>query len=246
MQKNFGLRHVIVLALIIAAALIISACTLSRFFIKLEKDKLLCVKGVSQKIVKSDVGFFSFLITEKSKISAAKCYMRLNSSMQTAIKRLKEYGFKDDEITLHKIYTSEINKKDKGRDTNEVLYYVQQQGVTVKSTNVDLLCQKYRELNSLLAQDINIDINSPQYFISDLEKYKIELLATATQNARLRAETIAGNSGSEIGKVVWAQQGVIQITAPLSTETSDYGVYNKDSMEKAIKIVVTVKYTVGK
>jgi hypothetical protein len=234
------------LSLIIAAALIISAYTLSRFFIKLEKDKLLCVKGFAEKIVKSDVGFFSFRITAKTKTNAADCYKLLNRSMQTALTELKKYGFKDEEVTLHNVYSSEINKKDKGKDTNEILYYVQTQGVTVKSNNVNLLRQKHKELNSLLAQGINIDVDSPEYFISDLNKYKLELLAAATKNAKLRAETIAKNSGGEIGKVVWAQQGVIQITAPLSTETSSYGVYNKDSMEKSIKIVVTLKYTVGK
>ncbi|MDD5598659.1 MAG: SIMPL domain-containing protein [Victivallaceae bacterium] len=246
MQKNFGLRHVIVLALIIAAALIISACTLSRFFIKLEKDKLLCVKGFAEKIVKSDVGFFRFRITARTKTSPAACYKLLNRSMQTALAELKKYGFNDNEITPHNVCSSQIYKKEKGKETNEILYYVQQQDVTVKSNDVELIRQKHKELNSLLAQGIEIDVNSPEYFISDLNKYKIELLAQATENARLRAQTIAKNSGAETGKVVWAQQGVIQITAPLSTETSGDGIYNTDSLEKAIKLVVTLKYTVEK
>ena len=246
MGKNYRFAHVLTAAMILAAALITSAYLLSRFLVKLEKDKMLCVKGYAEKTVKSDVGYFTFGITAKSKTSTKYAYFILNKSMETAVKMLKELGFKDDEISKANMYSSAVFKIVNGKATNEVLYYQITQTAKVKSKNVDLVNKKHKNLNSLLAQGINIDIADPSYFISDLNKYKIELLEQATKNARLRAQTIAKCSGSTIGKVVWAQQGVIQITAPLSTETSSYGVYNTDSMNKSIKIVVTLKYIVGK
>ena len=246
MQKKVGFVHVAILAVILSAGLIGAAYMLSRFFIKLEKDKLLCVKGFAKKIVKSDIGYFEFTIRSKSNSTPADCYMRLNKAMALAIARLLKDGFKPEEISRGNIQQSEVYKKIKGKRTNSILYHTLNQSVRVKSKNVDLIKKKFRNLNSLLAKNINISVSSPQYFISDLNEYKIELLAKATENARLRAETIAGKSGAKIGKIVWAQQGVIQITEPLSTETSCYGLYDTDSLEKVIKIVVTIKYTVDK
>jgi hypothetical protein len=242
-ERKTGFVYVALSAIILAIGLIASAYMLSRFFVKIEKDKLLCVKGFSEKIVKSDVGYFTFTISTKSD-SLSNCYKQMNESMALAVKQLKEDGFKEEEISKENFYNHPVYKKEKGKDTNILLYYNLRQNVKVKSDNVDLINKKYKNLNSLLGKNIDIFVNSPSYFISDLNKYKIELLAKATENAKLRAKTIAGNSGADIGKVIWAQQGVIQITAPLSTETSSYGIYDTSSLKKAIKIVVTLKFTV--
>lgn len=245
MQKKSTFITIALSTSILALSLIASAYLLSRFFIKVEKDKVLCVKGFAQKIVKSDVAYFKFCIRTKHK-DLSNCYHMLEKAMSLANEELKKYGFKDKEISKGNFFSSPVYKKEKGKLTNNLLYYTLRQQVEVKSTNVDLINAKYKELNSLLGNDVDIEVYSPSYFISNLNKYKIELLAKATENARKRAETIATSSGAEVGKVVWAQQGVIQITAPLSNETSSYGIYNTDSMEKAIKIVVTLKYTVAK
>jgi hypothetical protein len=41
-----------------------------------------------------------------------------------------------------------------------------------------------------------------------------------------------------------ANQGVFQITAPYSTEVSDWGQYDVNSIEKVVKAVVTIDYSV--
>jgi len=45
---------------------------------------------------------------------------------------------------------------------------------------------------------------------------------------------------------VSATQGVFQITAPNSTEVSDYGSYDTSTIEKTVKAVVSCEFSVSR
>jgi hypothetical protein len=60
----------------------------------------------------------------------------------------------------------------------------------------------------------------------------------------MRAEELAKNSGSEVGTLKYASQGVFQITPVHSTDVSDYGIYDTSTIEKSIKAVVTIEYSI--
>lgn len=68
------------------------------------------------------------------------------------------------------------------------------------------------------------------------------MLAQATRDARARAATMAQNSGSSLGGLRSAQQGVFQITRENSIEVSGYGENDTSSLKKVIRAVVTVEY----
>jgi hypothetical protein len=53
-------------------------------------------------------------------------------------------------------------------------------------------------------------------------------------------------SGGKVGGLSSASQGVFQITAVNSTDTSDYGVYDTSTIEKSVKCVVTVEFKIAK
>ena len=92
------------------------------------------------------------------------------------------------------------------------------------------------------------DINSGQvqfYYPSDkLDKLKVDLLAKASKSALERAEQFAVNSDCKIGKLLNARQGIFQITAPNSSDISDSGTYDTSTIEKIVKIVVTMAYVI--
>ena len=70
------------------------------------------------------------------------------------------------------------------------------------------------------------------------------MLGEASKNAYERAERLAGNTGSEVGTLQSASQGVFQITSRNSTEVSDYGSFDTQSRLKAIKAVITAEFSV--
>jgi hypothetical protein len=86
----------------------------------------------------------------------------------------------------------------------------------------------------------------PQYFYNNLNEVKVRLIGAATKDSLLRAEQFAANSGVTVGPLRSASQGVFQITAPNSTETADYGSYDTSTVEKLVKAVVTVEYSVAR
>jgi len=100
--------------------------------------------------------------------------------------------------------------------------------------------------SALISDGVSINSWPPQYFYGDLNAVKVRLIGAATRDAQLRAEQFASGSGVTVGALRSASQGVFQITRPNSTETADYGSYDTSTVEKVVKAVVTVEYSVAR
>jgi len=70
------------------------------------------------------------------------------------------------------------------------------------------------------------------------------LLAKATENAKLRAESIVSSVGNKIGSLQSAKMGVFQITPLTSTQVSDYGEDDTTSLEKKVMVVVNASFSI--
>ena len=71
------------------------------------------------------------------------------------------------------------------------------------------------------------------------------LIETASADARMRAEKIARNAGTKIGRVASARMGVFQITgANTNEEFSAGGSFNTASRQKKARITMRVEYRV--
>ena len=71
------------------------------------------------------------------------------------------------------------------------------------------------------------------------------MIAEATENARIRAEQIAKNSGARLGKLKNATLGVFQITGQYSNEDYTWGgAFNTSSKEKTASVTVTAEFMV--
>lgn len=117
------------------------------------------------------------------------------------------------------------------------------QSVTVDSKNIDLVEKISREVTELIESGIEFNSSAPSYYYTKLSELKIDLLAKATADAKLRAETIAKNSGSSLGATRKATMGVFQITGQNSNEDYSYGgVFNTSSKNKTASITVRAEY----
>ncbi|WP_420795975.1 SIMPL domain-containing protein [Desulforamulus profundi] len=96
----------------------------------------------------------------------------------------------------------------------------------------------------LIEQGVVFESQPPQYFYTKLNDLKVNMLAEATKDAKLRAEKMASSTGSRIGSQRSAKMGVFQITAVNSNEISDYGINDTSSIEKEITAVVNVEFSV--
>ena len=90
-----------------------------------------------------------------------------------------------------------------------------------------------REISSLIAQGVSIEAYAPDYYYTKLDDVKMGLIETASADARMRAEKIAVNAGTKIGRVASARMGVFQITgANTNEEFSAGGSFNTSSRQQ--------------
>ena len=131
--------------------------------------------------------------------------------------------------------TKKLNEK--GNRTNEVDYVTATRSLRINSSQVDELKTMSRQLYDLNGEGIRLTLSGPEFFVSKLDEVKIDLMQRATQNGRERAEIMAESSGENLGSLVSARQGVIQITKPNSTRTSSYGIYDTETIEKVVSFL---------
>lgn len=123
-----------------------------------------------------------------------------------------------------------------GYNLNQSLYVI--------SRDVERLETLALNPGELITGGMVLESSQLEYFYSQLDSLKHLLLATATGDARIRAEEIAGGSGLAIDRIASARAGVFQITEPFSTEVSDFGIHNTATKKKEITVTVHATFVV--
>lgn len=233
------------LGLALALGLIIASLLLSSALESIKSgEQTVTVKGYAEKNITSDLGVWNGYVSVRS-YDLVSGYAKLQSDITVLSKYLKEKGVHEDMIKLGPVtnYASYRYTAD-GRSTGELSHYNLERAITVTSSDVKLIEVLASESTSLIQQGLEINSSLPQFFYTKLNDLKTEMLGRATEDAKDRARVIAEGSGSKVKSINSATQGVFQITAPNSSEISDWGEFNTSSVEKTIKAVVTASFTI--
>ena len=238
--------QIIILGVCIVIATIVSSVILSKGFLRIAQftKEVISVTGSAQTEIKSDliVWYSSFSVRDNELTSA---YKRLKEDLAKVKSYLISKGVSEKEIVVSQISTETIYKKnEEGSNTNEIEAYRPGQSVGVHSYRVDEVTRISRESTELIEQGVQFQSESPEYFYTKLEELKIEMLARATENAKLRAANMAKATGNTIGFMRSAKMGVFQITPINSTEVSDWGENDTSSLYKKVTAVVTVSFAI--
>ncbi len=241
--RNLKDSQIIILGVCIAVATITASVILSQGafrIMKFEKE-LINVTGSAQQQIRSDyavwVGSFS---RRESDLPTA--YKKLQSDLETVMAYLLSQNIKQEEITVSQITTSVLYEKQDGRETNKIEGYVLNQSVEVDSKDVDAVTAVSRSSTDLINRNIEFVSWAPQYFYTNLDALKVEMLSKATENAKQRAESMVKSTGNKIGLMRTAKMGVFQITSITSTDVADYGVNDTTSVDKKVMSVVNVSF----
>jgi hypothetical protein len=117
------------------------------------------------------------------------------------------------------------------------------QSIELRSNDVPKIEKISREVTDLISQGVSITSYPPAYLYTKLGELKIEMLAQASKDARVRADNIVKSAGgAHIGKLRGADMGVININPANSTETSWEGNNDTTSYEKDIITIVHITY----
>ncbi|QSH42262.1 SIMPL domain-containing protein [Lentisphaerota bacterium ZTH] len=241
MKKKF----IIVLGfLIFTAGMVVSACIISRFIVKVEQADTISVKGFAETPVISDYGTMNITVkAENEKLEAA--VRQLKENVKTVKAQLVKAGFKPDQIEIKPftVNNEKVYDESKGKYIEVKPQKLRlSQELNISTGNVKLLKDSSISIQNCMGNGIMLDVYGPFFYVSDLSKVKLKLMADATANAAKRARAIAGRGGASLGKIVKASQGVFQVNRPNDTTSSSYGNYDKETIEKSVRAVVSIKY----
>lgn len=147
-------------------------------------------------------------------------------------------------VTTYKDYDDTYNR-DGNRISRHFKGYVLTQYVTIGSKNVNNIEMVSKKITELINKGIAFHSESPRYYYTKLASLKLEMIASATQDAKNRALQIAKNAGTELGNLVNASMGVFQIIGNNSAENYSYGgTFNTHDKAKTATITIRLEYNI--
>lgn len=199
----------------------------------LNKDRIVTVKGLSEQEVKANHVIWPLSFNEMGN-DLASVYDNLEQKQTLVLDFLKKGGIDPAEISLAAPKVRD-NLADNFNANAPRFRYVITQVLTISTDKVDIvrkLTEAQRELlkaGVALTSDYSYMTN---YSFTDLNKIKPKMIEDATKNAKAAAQKFADDSGSKLGKIRRANQGVFSITD--RDENTPF--------IKNVRVVTTVEY----
>ena len=123
--------------------------------------------------------------------------------------------------------------------------YVLSSSFELRTAKVDIVAKLIRQ-EIVLGQDVDIHRNAPVFRLLKFDDSKKELLEAAAKDARRRADILVAGSGSKVGTLIDASQGVFQVSAKGRVNEGDYSSVDSSSIEKTMRLVVTMRFELVK
>lgn len=238
--------NLLIPALLLTIGFIVVALVFSNTFkYKYKQQNIVTVTGNALKNFESDIVKWKASYSRKSR-DLAEASAMLEQDRKKVEEFLTSYDISKDEIVfqsvnIQKDYTYQTNHE--GVSTSIFTGYSLSQTVVVTSNHLDNIGKVAREISSLLSLGIELTSQAPQFYYSDLESLKLDLIKEASSNAYQRAENIAQESQAKINQLQQADLGIFQITGLHEDEEYSFGgAFNTSSRSKTAQITVKAKY----
>ncbi len=210
-------------------------------------DRYVEVKGLVERTVKSDSAVWNLSFKESSDDLKAG-YAKSEDDHAHLIKFLTDEGVNQAEITEQDISVTDRLTSESGDNAKKSPRFILTSTITVVSSDVDKVARADAKTSNLLQQGLILTTDTIVYKFGGLNALKPDMITEATRNARASADRFAADSGSQVGSIRDANQGVFSISAAnAASSTGEEGGYSVDqqadsSMMKKIRVVSTIDY----
>ena len=244
-QKKNSPVNALIIGLCIVVSCVSLAIGLAHF--RSESSHVITATGSASVDFEADIiiwrGSFSAVA-----YTSQDAYSKIKQDAELVKNYLTSNGVTDEEIVFNSVDISrtyrdvyDVNGNYVGSEADG---YQLTQDVTVSSSNLDNIEKVSRDISSLLDQGVELSSGAPEYYYSDLDALKLDLIDKASINAKDRIDIVAKNSGAKLGKLKNSSLGVFQITAK-NSGTSSYsydGAFDTTSRYKTATITVKLEY----
>lgn len=213
-------------------------------------DRYVTVRGLAERTVNADLAIWPLSFREAGNDLQAT-YAKSEQDNAAVLKFLATQGIPKSDITQGQPSVTDTQASDFGgaRPPNR---YIVQQSITVRSHNVQQVAAAVQKASSLIASGVVLgggpqygQQNSVSYVYTELNSIKPTMITEATRNARTAAERFAADSGSKVGTIRQASQGLFSITSAdaASSEGPSYGGAGQNStILQKVRVVTTIQY----
>jgi hypothetical protein len=182
------------------------------------------------------------LSASQTSANVADAVKKVGTDVDALTNYLTKGGVPADALTLGPVSTYGNQEYSNGNYTGRILNYVANRDLTVRSKDVELISRLSQGIGALLQTGVSVNNYGPQYYVSTLPDLRPQLLAEAMKDAQVRAKAITDAVGGGVGAVLSVKSGVIQVTTPDSTETTDVGAYDTSTIQKTVTATVSVTF----
>jgi len=213
-----------------------------------KSQESISVTGSAEKDFMSDLVVWKGSYSRKS-MDLKSAYADLKNDENSIRTYLSGKGIPDNQIVFSSVninkeynYPTDATGRSMGQEFNG---FNLTQTVRIESKDVDKINQLSREATELIQKGIEFNSQAPLFYYTKLTEIKMDLLAKASADGKQRAEIIAKNAGSSLGKLKKATLGVFQITGKNTDEDYTYGgTFNTSSLNKTGSITIRMEFAV--
>lgn len=222
----------IIAALLLALGIVVAGWFASRGLVAIKtQDRYVVVKGSAERIVDADLLVWPLPHTVGGN-DLASVQRDLARNTEAIRRFFLDAGFEEDEIVVSPPRLEDRWAYAYG-DSRPPERFRYANTVSLRTTKVDKALAALRNSGQLVAGGVMLEQHSqPEFDYTRLNDIKPELIAEATAAARESAEQFAKDSGSHLGGIRSANQGVVTI--------SDRD--QSSPQVKKVRVVTTVEY----
>jgi hypothetical protein len=204
-------------------------------------DRSVSVKGVAERTVKADVGLWPVrMVAADNDLDAAQ--RKIARDRHTVLAFLARFGLDSTgtELQGFEVADTRANPYQTGVAANRFIITTT---LMVRTGEPERIREASQRVGDLVAAGVVLSsggpgYGGPTYLFTRLNDLKPEMVAEATANARKAAGEFARQSGSRLGAIRRASQGVFEI---LPRDAAP-GMMQEAQIQKTLRVVATVEY----
>ncbi len=239
-DKSKKINGIITSSIVIGISLVVCSILIGSTITKVKgMGQTIRVTGAAYKPIISNLAIWEGHFSASSPdLDAA--YAKIKTDLAKVKAFMGEKGFAESDYEIGTISIRKMFNRER-----EISGYNLRQGIKIELDDVDRVTRLAKDASVLIEKGVEFDSRPPQYIFTGLEPLKLEMIKAATENAKMRAEQLAGSTGMEVGAPRSARVGVFQIRPLRSQAVSDYGINDQSAIEKEIVCTVHIDFQIN-
>ena len=207
-------------------------------------DRVVTVKGVAEREVEADIALWPLRFVATDDV-LARARERVESDSTAVMRFLAANGITADQVSVLSFEVTDVlaNPYRSGTTTSR---YIVAKTLMVRSSAPKTVLAASQRIGDLVAAGVVLSSDpgpsqGPTYLFTRLNDFKPAMIAEATASAREAAQQFAIDSGSTLGGIRSANQGVFQV---LPRDAAP-GFSEESQLAKTLRVVSTIEYTLA-